>query len=58
MHLNYREAFIKEIPLLLTLEIDIVKSEKASETENIRGNITQIHRVIQIGMANNFMDHM
>ena len=58
MHLNYREVFIKEISLLLTLEIDVIKSEKASETKNIHGNITQIHRVIQIGMANNFMDQM
>ena len=57
MHLNYHEVFINEISLLLTLEIDIIKSEKASETKNIHGNVTQIHRAsIQIGMANNFMD--
>lgn len=58
MHLNYHEVFIKVISPLLALEIDIIKSEKASETKNIHGNITQIHRVIQIGMANNFMDQM
>ena len=57
MHLNYHETLM-ERDIASSNSRNIIESEKASETKNIHGNITQLHRVIQIGMADNFMDQI
>ena len=57
MHLNYHDTLMKR-EIASSNSRNIIESEKASETKDIHGNITQLHRVIQIGMANNFMDQI